>query len=108
MKKRLYYEDQYMKECKSRVEEIINKDGKILVVLDNSPFYPTGGGQPCDLGWIGDERVIDVFEKGGKVYIQLSNVPTKEEVECRIDFSRRFDLMQQHTGEHLLSAGLVL
>jgi len=107
MKKRLYYEDQYMKECKSRVEEIINKDGKILVVLDNSPFYPTGGGQPFDLGWIGDERVIDVFEKGGKVYIQLSNVPTKEEVECRIDFSRRFDLMQQHTGEHLLSAAFL-
>jgi len=107
MKKRLYYEDQYMKECTSRVEEIINKDGKLLVVLDNAPFYPTGGGQPCDSGWIGDERVIDVFEKGEKVYIQLSKPPVEEEVECRIDFSRRFDLMQQHTGEHLLSAAFL-
>jgi len=107
MKKRLYYEDQYMKECKSRVEETINKDGKLLVVLDNAPFYPTGGGQPCDSGWIGGERVIDVFEKGEKVYIQLSNPPVGEEVECRIDFSRRFDFMQQHTGEHLLSAAFL-
>jgi len=107
MKKRLYYEDQYIKECTSRVEEIINKDGKLLVVLDNAPFYPTGGGQPCDSGWIGDERVIDVFEKDEKVYIQLSNPPVEEEVECRIDFSRRFDLMQQHTGEHLLSAAFL-
>jgi alanyl-tRNA synthetase len=107
MEKRLYYEDQYLKECTSRVEEIINRDGKLFVVLDNAPFYPTGGGQPCDSGWIGNERVIDVFERGGKVYNQVSNAPVEEEVECRIDFSRRFDLMQQHTGEHLLSAAFL-
>lgn len=107
MKKRLYYEDQYMSECTSKVEEIIKTDGKVLVVLDNSPFYPTGGGQPCDSGWIGDKKVIDVFEKEGKVYCQVSAEPNGEEVDCRIDFSRRFDLMQQHTGEHLLSAAFL-
>ncbi|HSN58601.1 MAG TPA: alanyl-tRNA editing protein, partial [Clostridiaceae bacterium] len=107
MKKRLYYEDQYVTQCRSKVVEIIRTDGKVLVVLDNSPFYPTGGGQPCDSGWIGDKKVIDVFEKEGKVYCQVSAEPDTEEVDCRIDFSRRFDLMQQHTGEHLLSAAFL-
>lgn len=107
LKKRLYYEDQYMTECRSRVEEVIKADGKVLVVLENSPFYPTGGGQPCDSGWIDDKKVTDVFEKEGKVYCQVSDEPDGEEVECRIDFSRRFDLMQQHTGEHLLSAAFL-
>ena len=107
LEKRLYYEDQYKRECRSRVQEIIERDGKVLVVLDNSPFYPAGGGQPCDSGWIGDERVIDVFEMDGTVYNQVSAAPSGEEVECSIDFSRRFDLMQQHTGEHLLSAAFL-
>lgn len=107
MEKRLYYEDQYVKECRSRIDEIVMKDGKVLVVLDNSPFYPAGGGQPCDLGWIGEEKVLDVFEKDGKVYNQVLNAPEGVEAECRIDFSRRFDLMQQHTGEHLLSAAFL-
>jgi alanyl-tRNA synthetase len=107
LKKRLYYEDQYMTQCTSKVEEIIKTDGKVLVVLDNSPFYPTGGGQPCDSGWIGDKKVIDVFEKEGKVCCQVSAEPDGGEVDCRIDFSRRFDLMQQHTGEHLLSAAFL-
>jgi alanyl-tRNA synthetase len=105
--KRLYYEDQYKKECISRVSEVAVKDGKVLVVLDNSPFYPTGGGQPCDSGWIGDQKVLDVFEKDGRVYNQLKEAPAGATVECRIDFSRRFDLMQQHTGEHLLSAAFL-
>lgn len=107
LENRLYYEDQYIKECRSRVEEIIKTDGKVLVVLDNSPFYPTGGGQPCDSGWIEDKKVTDVFEKEGRVYIEVSAEPAEEEVDCRIDFSRRFDLMQQHTGEHLLSAAFL-
>lgn len=105
--KRLYYEDQYKKGCTSGVEEVVMKDGKVLVVLDNSPFYPTGGGQPCDLGWIGGRKVLDVFEKDGRVYNQVEEAPTGDSVECRIDFSRRFDLMQQHTGEHLLSAAFL-
>ncbi len=105
--RRLYYEDQYKKECTSRVEEVVMRDGKVLVVLDNSPFYPVGGGQPCDLGWIGGRKVLDVFERDGRVYNQVEEAPEADAVECRVDFSRRFDLMQQHTGEHLLSAAFL-
>lgn len=103
----MFYEDQYQKEISSKITDVLKKDDKILVVLDNSPFYPTGGGQPCDLGWINGQPVIDVFEKDGIIYNQLPKDPDSDEAACTIDFSRRFDLMQQHTGEHLLSAAFL-
>lgn len=107
MNRKLYYEDQYLKECTSNITDIIKKEEKVFIVLDNSPFYPAGGGQPNDLGWIDNEKVIDVYEDKNIVYNQVLNVPDTKEVKCIIDFNRRFDLMQQHTGEHLLSAAFL-
>ncbi|MHC1721237.1 MAG: alanyl-tRNA editing protein [Clostridiaceae bacterium] len=107
MSRKLFYEDQYQKEYVCKITDVLKKDDKILVVLDNSPFYPTGGGQPCDLGWINGQPVIDVFEKDGVIYNQLPKAPDSYDAVCRIDFPRRFDLMQQHTGEHLLSAAFL-
>ena len=74
------------------------------IVLDRTIFYPTGGGQPCDLGQIGQARVLDVQERGDEV-VHLADAPLQvgQEVECAIDWTRRFDLTQQHSGEHLVS-----
>ena len=74
------------------------------LLLDRTVFYPTGGGQPCDLGQIGQARVLDVQERGDEVvHLVDAPLPVGRTVECRIDWVRRFDLTQQHSGEHLVS-----
>jgi len=85
-----------------RVEEL--KDGKQAVYLDATYFYPTSGGQPHDTGTIGGFRVVDVVEDDGGVrHVIDGRVGEGDEVECRVDWDRRFDHMQQHSGQHLLS-----
>lgn len=74
------------------------------VVLKENLFYPTGGGQPHDLGSLNGEPILDVFEEDGVIYHVLANPPSSPEVDCVLDWARRFDHMQQHTGQHLLSA----
>lgn len=101
---KLYYIDQYIKEFTAEIEEIIEKDSKFHVLLDKTAFFPGGGGQPCDLGVIGDHEVLDVYEEEGNVYHVLSKKPIKiHKVKCRIDWKRRFDYMQQHLAQHTLS-----
>lgn len=104
MTHKLYYEDPYIKECESTIVDVIERDGKYLLVLDATPFYPEGGGQPSDAGTIDDLRVLHVFEENDTIYHVMDRKPEKKFVRCRIDFERRFDHMQQHSGEHLLSA----
>ena len=104
MTEKLYYGDVYIKESKSKVVEIGEYKGKTAIVLDRTPFYPEGGGQPADTGIIGDTRVTYVFESEEKVYHVVDKVPSEEEVICRVDFEKRFDHMQQHSGEHILAA----
>ena len=74
------------------------------MTLDQTAFYPEGGGQACDLGTLGGVRVLDVKEKGEAV-VHLCDGPLLpgSTVEGQIDWTRRFDLMQQHTGEHIVS-----
>lgn len=73
-------------------------------MLDRTAFFPEGGGQPADNGFIGGAKVFDVHEKGGEVVHCCSEkCPVGAELECRIDYERRFDHMQQHTGEHIFS-----
>lgn len=107
MTEKLFYTDPYLKECEAEVVDIINKEKKILVVLDRTPFYPEGGGQPCDLGEINGNKVLYVYEKNGLIYHEMEKAPEKGRVYCRIDFNRRFDHMQQHAGEHLLSGAIL-
>ena len=79
------------------------KDG-FLIELDQSAFFPNKGGQPCDTGRIGDAAVSDVNEQGERLlHLADRAIPVGAAVHCELDFARRFDIMQQHTGEHLLS-----
>ena len=105
--RKLYYEDVYIKEFIARVLECRECKKGYEIVLDQTAFYPEGGGQPCDLGTLDTVEVLDVQEKAGEIihYTKEAIEPGKE-VTGKIDWDRRFDLMQQHSGEHIVS-GLV-
>ena len=106
---RLYYTDAYLVEFEAKIRRIDTVEGRTLVLLDRTAFYATSGGQPCDSGTLNDTRVIDVVEDGeGELWhvidepVSALSVGTR--VAGRIDWERRFDHMQQHTGQHILSA----
>lgn len=101
---RLYYKDAYIKEFTAKVIKCEEDKRGYAVVLDSTAFYPEGGGQPCDLGVIGDANVIYVGEKGEEI-IHYTDKPLDEGAEVKgiIDWERRFDLMQQHSAEHIVS-----
>ncbi len=102
MTTRLYYSDSYL--CEFRARVAATEDGGRRVYLDRTAFYPTSGGQPFDSGTLGGVAVVDVADEGDRVAHLLKSPLRSEEVEGRIDWARRFDHMQQHTGQHLLSA----
>jgi len=99
-----FYEDPYQKELETTITACKKTDGGFLAVLQETIFYPTGGGQPHDTGFINDLPLLDVFEKDGTVYHLLPEDPGLTKAACRLNWERRFDHMQQHTGQHLLSA----
>jgi len=102
MTERLYYTDSYLRDFTARVSG--TGDGN-LVYLDRTAFYPTSGGQPFDTGSIGGVTVIDVIDEGERIAHRLAGeLAGGAAVDCAIDWRRRFDHMQQHTGQHLLSA----
>lgn len=105
--RKLYYEDCHIRQFTACVQSCQQTEKGYLVTLDQTAFYPEGGGQACDIGTLGDARVIDVQEQGETV-LHLCSKPLAVGscVTGAIDWERRFDLMQQHTGEHLLS-GLI-
>ncbi len=100
---RLYYEDAYLQEFTARVVGRVNREGFPVVILDRTAFYPESGGQPHDTGWLNEVRVIRVEEEEGLILHFLEKEITSEEVAGKIDWPRRFDHMQQHTGQHILS-----
>lgn len=102
---KLYYQDAYCKEFTAQVLSCAPAKGGWAVTLDRTAFYPEGGGQPCDRGTLGGAQVLDVQEMDGGI-VHTCDAPLCGEVAGRIDWERRFDLMQQHSGEHLFS-GLV-
>ena len=102
MTERLYYRDSYLTEFRARVVES-SPDGT-RVYLDRTAFYPSSGGQPFDTGALGGVRVIDVIDEGERIAHITTAPVSPAEVDARIDRERRFDHMQQHTGQHLLSA----
>jgi alanyl-tRNA synthetase len=102
MTDRLYYTDAYLTTFDAEVVGR-SEDGR-RVTLDRSAFYPTSGGQPHDLGLLGGVRVTDVIDDEEEVTHVLESPLTGERVHGAIDWPRRFDHMQQHTGQHLLSA----
>ena len=105
--RKLYYEDVYKKEFTAKVLECRKGEKGFEIILDQSAFYPEGGGQPCDLGTLNEVTVLDVQEKGEEiVHYTKEAITVGSEVIGKIDWERRFDLMQQHSGEHIVS-GLV-
>jgi alanyl-tRNA synthetase len=119
MTDRLYYTDPYLRTFEASVERVDTRGGRIGLVLDRTAFYPTSGGQPFDLGTVDDWRVVEVEdEEDGSVVHLLEPATTAKAgsshvpeagaaVRCEIDWPRRFDHMQQHTGQHVLSAAFV-
>ena len=103
MTDRLYLSDPYLKSFRARVIGMRDLDGKPAAVLDRSAFYPEGGGQPGDRGTLGGARVLDTQERQGEV-LHIVDQAVSGEVDAEIDWTRRFDHMQQHHGQHLLSA----
>ncbi len=106
MTDRIYYTDPSLIEFEATVTSVDNVDGRQAVRLDRTAFYPTSGGQPHDLGTLGNARVIDVLdvEDGDVLHFVEGVVTTGDKVPGRVDWTRRFDHMQQHTGQHVLSA----
>jgi len=105
MTERLYYSDPYLREFDAVIVERTTHEGKAAVVLDRTAFYPTSGGQPFDVGTLAGVKVTDVFDaEDGRVMHVVDRLPDGEAVKGTIDWTRRFDHMQQHTGQHVLSA----
>lgn len=102
---RLYYADPYLRRFSGRVIARAIRQGRPAVALDQSVFYPEGGGQPADTGALNGIAVVDVQVDGDLVWHSLAEDLAGESVEGAIDWARRFDHMQQHLGQHLLSAG---
>ena len=107
MTEKLYPTDAYLFRFDADVASARVHAGKVAVVLDRTAFYPEGGGQPADRGTIGGAQVEDVVEADGEVlHLLASGEPPASgtRVACQVDWARRFDHMQQHHGQHLLSA----
>ena len=102
--RKLYYEDCHLAAFSARVVSCEQSEKGWQVVLEATAFYPEGGGQACDLGSLSGVRVLDVREKGETVvHLCDGPLPVGETVKGAIDYERRFDLMQQHSGEHIVS-----
>ena len=104
---KLYEKDAYLTECKAHILEQVEYKGKIGYILDQTVLYPTGGGQPNDLGMINNIKVLDVAIIEDEIVNFIEGkLEVGQEVDCKIDFERRFDHMQQHSGEHIISGVL--
>ena len=104
---KLYYENAYTQDFTAVVESCEAVKNGFAVTLDRTAFYPEGGGQPADHGTLGEARVLDVHEKDGIVtHLCDRALSVGAEVSGRIDWARRFDHMQQHSGEHIISGML--
>jgi alanyl-tRNA synthetase len=102
---RLYYTDPYLTEFDANVIRVETHEGRPAAVLDRTAFYPTSGGQPFDIGTLGDTSVVDVVDRDDGVILHVvEGTITTGRVHGALDWPRRFEHMQQHTGQHVLSA----
>ena len=106
MTTRLYYTDSMLRSFDATVVSCDRRADRIEVVLDRTTFYPTSGGQPFDTGTLGPARVLDVVDRedGEIAHIVSEPLAIGQRVAGEVDWPRRFDHMQQHTGQHILSA----
>jgi alanyl-tRNA synthetase len=101
--KRLYYTDCYLREFEAQIVAAEQAERGFRVILDQTAFYPESGGQPSDRGTLAGLRVLDVTDERDTVFHWLDGKPEHGRVKGLIDWTRRFDHMQQHTGQHVLS-----
>jgi alanyl-tRNA synthetase len=108
---RLYYNDSHLTEFEARVTNITERvSGWSAVTLDRTAFYPAGGGQPSDTGFLGEARVVECIdaEADSVLHVVQGRTPKVGElVRGHVDWPRRLDHMQQHTGQHILSQAFV-
>ncbi len=108
---RLYYSDSHLIEFEARVVDVTDRvSGWTAVVLDRTAFYPTGGGQPSDTGTLNGSRVVECIDDGsnGVLHVVQGATPVRDSVvRGRVDWARRLDHIQQHTGQHILSQALI-
>ena len=110
MTERLYYADPYRRSFDAQVTRVFEHDGRPAVALNRTAFYPASGGQPFDTGRLGGSTIVDVVDLGDEIAHILAAPQVFEigaGVTGEIDWPRRFELMQQHTGQHVLSAAFV-
>ena len=118
MTDRLYYTDPYLRTFDATIQRVEQRGGRWLVTLDRTAFYPTTGGQPFDTGTLGGLPVVDVVDEedgtishlvpgSDPVAINSRGLTPGQPVRGEIDWTRRFDHMQQHTGQHVLSAAII-
>jgi alanyl-tRNA synthetase len=109
MTERLYYSDSYLRTFEAQVVARSDAHGQPAVILNRTAFYPEGGGQPSDRGVLNGVEVVEVQtrEADGEVLHILSAPLAEEAVTGVVDHTRRFDLMQQHTGQHILSQAFI-
>lgn len=104
MTEKLYYTDAFLKEFEATVLSCGEKDGHYEILLDKTAFFPEGGGQAGDAGYIGNAEIYDTKEHGGEIrHLSNTAVNCGETVYCRLDFEKRFERMQCHSGEHIVS-----
>lgn len=102
----LFYREPYCSKFEAEVLrcEGPDQEGKFHIVLDDTAFYPEGGGQPGDRGILGGVKVLDTRYEGDEItHLTETALKPGEKVHGQIDFVRRFELMQQHSGEHMIS-----
>lgn len=108
MTEKLFYENQYEKSFTAEIVNILEKTNEFHIVLDKTHFYPEGGGQPSDIGTIESIPVLSVYEDNGTIYHVTEKKPIKiHKLKCSINWAHRFDYMQHHLGQHILSACLL-
>jgi len=103
----LYYDEPPVEEFEANVLGFVELDGKIAIVLDRTAFYPEGGGQVGDTGFIGDKKVTDTRKTDGVIYHVVENaggLKKGERVRCKVDLERRKQITRNHTAVHLLNA----
>ncbi len=104
MTEKLFYQDGYRKEFQAKVLSCEKVKEQYQVVLDGTAFFPEGGGQYGDIGWLDETEVLDTREKGGIIYHTVASpLEAGTTVTGRLNWEVRFDRMQQHTGEHIIS-----
>ena len=104
---RLYFDDPTTAEFEAKIVRRENRDGRPALVLDRTAFYPESGGQPADRGTINGVRVIDVQEDGEDILHFVERDVPGESVQGKVDWPLRFDRMQQHSGQHILSQAFI-